>query len=318
MKSFYKFVIAILIAAVLFSGMGVGFGVQPAAAQAACARYHTVWWGQTLYQIGLTYGVNWVYIAQANNIPNPSRIYAGQVLCIPAAPATAPYGTGGPYCYNWPYCYGTGGPTYSVPAFTIVNVVPGSQVTIQTTNFAVGETFDVLMNYYGTLGVGGIKVASITTTAASEQFTFTIPPALASQYQIALRLQSTTTATYAYNWFNNTTGNYGTGGPVVPTVPTGPIYFGVPSFQITGISANNSVTITTYNFPANDTFNAFMGYYGTAGIGGIYVGSVNSGAGGTQTFSFTIPPQLYGQAQIAIRLESPTSRYFAYNWFWNN
>jgi hypothetical protein len=33
--------------------------------------------------------------------------------------------------------------------------------------------------------------------------------------------------------------------------------------------------------------------------------------------TFEIPPALYGLSQIAIRLQSADSGYFAYNWFYN-
>ena len=44
---------------------------------------HTVAAGENLYRIGLKYGMSWVVLAQYNNIPNPNRIYVGQVLQIP-------------------------------------------------------------------------------------------------------------------------------------------------------------------------------------------------------------------------------------------
>jgi uncharacterized protein YgiM (DUF1202 family) len=56
-----------------------------------CRAYHTVQRGETLYKIGLKYNLTWDKIAKANNIANPNKIYAGQVLCIPgAAPAATP------------------------------------------------------------------------------------------------------------------------------------------------------------------------------------------------------------------------------------
>jgi hypothetical protein len=61
-----------------------------------------------------------------------------------------------------------------------------------------------------------------------------------------------------------------------------------------------------------------MGPYGTQGIGGIKVGKIESGNGGSFTATFNIPAELKGSARIAIRLTSPTSGYFAYNWFFNN
>ena len=48
-----------------------------------CAQTHYVQRGETLSQIARWYGVSVQQLVAANNIPNPSRIYAGQKLCIP-------------------------------------------------------------------------------------------------------------------------------------------------------------------------------------------------------------------------------------------
>lgn len=65
------------------------FAAAPAAA-AECRAYHTVKRGETLYRIGLKYNLTWDRIAKANNLANADKIYAGQVLCIPAAASSAP------------------------------------------------------------------------------------------------------------------------------------------------------------------------------------------------------------------------------------
>lgn len=49
----------------------------------SCANTHYVQRGETLSQIARWYGVSVQQLAAANNIYNPSRIYAGQKLCIP-------------------------------------------------------------------------------------------------------------------------------------------------------------------------------------------------------------------------------------------
>lgn len=53
-------------------------------AQAQQSYTYVVQQGDTLAKIAARYGTSWYDIAVANNISNPNRIYAGQVLVIPA------------------------------------------------------------------------------------------------------------------------------------------------------------------------------------------------------------------------------------------
>lgn len=229
----------------------------------------------------------------------------------------------GYFAYNWFYNDASGSsgsqnppPGYSgFPTFSIVSVVKDTSVTILTKNLPPNDTFKVLMNYMGTRGKGGEQVATLDTgTGGAQTLTYNVPAFLAGQYQIAIRLQSTTGSGYfAYNWFYNNTS--GSGGSVIP--PTG--YSGFPTFSILSVVRNTSVTIKTSNLPPNDTFNVLMNYMGTRGVGGTVVSTLDSGAGGTQTLTYNVPAFLAGQHQIAIRLQSTSgSGYFAYNWFYNN
>lgn len=76
---------------VLFIPTGVPGVIQPPGggnpppppSQPGCRYNHTVLWGQNLIQIGNLYGVSPFAIAEANQIFNLNRIFAGQVLCIP-------------------------------------------------------------------------------------------------------------------------------------------------------------------------------------------------------------------------------------------
>ena len=52
----------------------------------------------------------------------------------------------------------------------------------------------------------------------------------------------------------------------------------IPTFSIVSVVPDTSVTIKTYNFPADDTFTVRMGAYGTLGIGGIVVTTTDSGS----------------------------------------
>jgi hypothetical protein len=170
------------------------------------------------------------------------------------------------------------------------------------------------MNYMGTQGRNGINVGTVASGAGGAiSFTFNIPAELKGQAQIAIRMESPTSGYFAYNWFYNVSGgtipDTGTGAPPPGTIPT---------FMITAVVKDSTVSIQTANFPSNDTFNVLMGDFGTKGVGGASAGSVNSGSGGVLNFTFTIPDSQKGKNPIAIRLESPTSGYFSYNWFYNN
>jgi LysM repeat protein len=64
------------------------FDVMPTAAQTG--QTHTVQPGENLFRIALRYGVTVEYLASANGITDPARIYVGQVLVIPDSAETVP------------------------------------------------------------------------------------------------------------------------------------------------------------------------------------------------------------------------------------
>jgi hypothetical protein len=206
---------------------------------------------------------------------------------------------------------------WGYPTFSIVSVVADKTVTIKTYNLPANDKFDVTMGPMGTRGVNGIKVDSVDSgSGGTKNYTFNIPSSLAGSYQISIRMQSPTSKYYAFNWFYNNTSGGGTQPPPATTPPPG--YSGFPVFKIVSVAADDSVTIETKNLPANDTFRVTMGPMGTQGIGGTVVDMVDSGSGGTKTYTFDIPSGLYGSYKIAVRMQSPTSGYYAYNWFYNN
>jgi LysM repeat protein len=65
-----------------------GSAAQPAATTTSAGTY-TVQWGDTLFKIAVRHGVSTQALAQANGISNPSFIYAGQRLTIPAGGSAA-------------------------------------------------------------------------------------------------------------------------------------------------------------------------------------------------------------------------------------
>lgn len=295
-----------------------------------------------------TQGINGYVVATTNSGAGgsfsatyniPAQLKGAQQVAIRLQTSHAyPY-----YAYNWFWNNTTAGqggiPGYSgIPTFSIISVEAGKTVTIETNNFPPNQAFTVMMGPMGTRGVNGIVVGTLNSgVGGTLRVSFNIPPQLATAYQIAIRAQTSHAAPYfAYNWFyNNTTGpvatapaptatpNTGSGGQQPPPAtatppPAPPVYTGTPTITICGVVQNTSVTIRTKDFPPNQTFQVTMGPFGTQGIGGYQVGTLNSGVGGELTATFNLPPQLVGASRIAIRLQTAhAAPYFAYNWFYN-
>jgi hypothetical protein len=204
-----------------------------------------------------------------------------------------------------------------IPTFSIVSVDEDVSVSIKTKNLPPNDKFEVTMGLMGTRGIDGTKVATVDSgSGGSKEYTFDIPDSLQGLYQISIRMESPTSGYYAYNWFYNSTSGDGTQPPSTTTPEPG--YSGYPTFSIVSVEQDEDVTIKTKNLPPNDTFDVTMGPMGTKGVDGTEVDSVDSGSGGSMEFTFDIPSDLEGSYQISIRMESPTSGYFAYNWFYNN
>jgi len=90
----------------------------------------------------------------------------------------------------------------------------------------------------------------------------------------------------------------------------------IPTFTVTGVAPDQTVTILTHNFPHNQTFTVRMGAMGTRGIGGTVVGTTNSGSGSSFSATYNIPAELKGASLIAIRLDS-SQGFYSFNWFHN-
>ncbi len=141
----------------------------PEPAPAADTQY-VVQRGDILSRIALRYGVTMAALAAANNLSNPSLIYAGQVLIIPAAgsaPAPAPPPTGGNklilvdlseqrmYVYQdggllWTFVVSTGEPGRETR--------PGSYSVLDKIPVAYGSTWNIWMeNWMGIYWAGNLE-----------------------------------------------------------------------------------------------------------------------------------------------------------------
>jgi hypothetical protein len=220
-----------------------------------------------------------------------------------------------------------------IPTFYIVDVNRDDNVTFRTRNFPAGQTFTVRMGRYGTLGIGGIEVGTFDSgDGGNFDKSFDIPDALKGQARIAIRADSSQSF-YAFNWFwnnsvsvekkksassNNESGeNNSSNDESNTSTPEVVVFHGIPTFSISAVSSNDTVTIVTSNFPAGQTFTVRMGAYGTLAVGGMEVATTDSGNGGSFTATYNIPDALKGSRRIAIRMDS-SQGFFAFNWFWNN
>ncbi len=276
-----------------------------------------------------SYGVNGVVITNTNSGSGsftatytiPSTLVGSEKIAIRLESPTTGY-----FAYNWFWNNPSTAPVttpvpgYSgFPTFSIKSVVKNQSVTILTSNLPPNDTFTVTMGKYGTKGVGGIVVTTTNSgSGGSLELTYTIPTDLYNFNPLAIRMQSPTTGYFAYNWFWNTDSSVSPTPTPPPSTPPPSGYSGFPTFTITAVVKDSTVTISGANFPPNDTFTVLMGPYGTKGIGGTNVGSTSTGSGGSISATYNIPSSLAGSTKIAIRLQSPTSGFFAYNWFWNS
>jgi hypothetical protein len=270
--------------------------------------------------VGTTESGNGGSFKETYNIPAPFK--GSERIAIRLQSPTSGY-----FAYNWFWnntAEVTPGPTptpgagYSgFPTFSVLSVVQAKSVTIQTSNLPPDDSFTVTMGKIGTKGIDGISVGSTSSGKGGVlEETYSIPGELASMDLIAIRLQSPISGYFAYNWFYNTTTNNTPSSP--PSSPASSGYMGIPTFTITTVVQDKSVTIAGINFPPGDTFDVMMGPLGTQGVNGTKIGTTSSGSGGNLSATYNIPPSLVGAKSIAIRLQSPTSGYFAYNWFFNS
>jgi hypothetical protein len=277
-----------------------------------------------------SYGINGVVVADSSTGSSgsftatytiPSTLAGSEKIAIRLESPTTGF-----FAYNWFWNNPSTAPVttpipgYSgFPTFSIKSVVMNQSVTILTNNLPPNDTFTVTMGKYGTQGVGGTVVATTNSgSGGTLELTYTIPSNLYNINPIAIRMQSPTTGYFAYNWFWNTNSSVSPTPTPPPSTPPPSGYSGYPTISITAVVKDSTVTISGVNFPPNDTFTVLMGPYGTKGVGGTNIGTTSTGSGGSISVTYNIPSSLAGSTKIAIRLQSPTSGYFAYNWFWNS
>jgi LysM repeat protein len=257
-----------------------------------CTEYYTVKRGDTLSKIARAYGVSWTWLAEVNNLSNPNKLYAGQVLCVEVdgddSPPDQPGGVD--------------------PALTVLAVSRNESVTVGMEDFPPYDRYNVFMYEYGDDPDHGILIDKVDTgNGGYQKIVFDIPWELQGLARLTLRMESPTTHNAAIvSFYNQNQGGGSSGGNKV-----------YPTISIIAVDKDFSVTIRANNLPADDAFEVLMNKMGTQGKNGILVGTIASGSGGSVEQTFRIPSQLQGLNKIAIRIQSPKSGFFAYNWFYN-
>lgn len=207
----------------------------------------------------------------------------------------------------------------ATPFTNILNVVPDGEVTLQVFNFPPDKDFIVKMGPMGTRGINGFVIGTQNSgEGGSFIATYPIPPQLYGSDMISIRMDSTTSDHFVYDYFQNkegysfdTTADSSNGDWLLPAGTH-------PNTQVTGVVKGTSVTIKGTNFTLNDTYTVRMGAIGTQGVGGVVVDTYSTGSSSEFTATFSIPASLQSAGKVAIRFESNNSPYYAYDWFFNS
>lgn len=205
----------------------------------------------------------------------------------------------------------------AIPTTSILAVVEGESVTVQTANFPANNTFYVYMGYNGTDGINGFLVSKLTTgNGGSFRAKFPIPDELAGEDIIAIRFESVTESKYySYNWFFNDSAADNSGS-YTGTTPTN-LPPGFPTFDIVSVVKGETVSIRTRYLPPQTRYAVFM----KKGDSSVYtwyeVAGIETNEGNVLNATFNIPEEIRYSEKIAIKLYSINDGFVTYNLFNN-
>jgi hypothetical protein len=200
---------------------------------------------------------------------------------------------------------------------SVVSVVKDTSVTLRTQYFPKGQDFLVRMGKYGTHGLGGDEINTINTgDSGILDVDLAIPPDLQGKSPLDVRFDDVYGQSSEISFYNVTGGGQAPkltpvylDGSSTSSSTSGSSYYysGIPATSLVSVVTNTSVTFYGYNFPTNQNFTATIGPYGTYGVGGVVVGTTNSGSSGIFTATYPIPAQYAGSAQLSIRWQGSTT-----------
>jgi LysM repeat protein len=280
----WQLIIALILVMNLFS---VAAPVQASNSNSSCSQYYLIQYGDTLYKIGVRFGISWPDIASANGIGYPYTIYYGTYICIP---------TGGS-SYNY---YGNTTSSGGIGLY-VSNVKINNKFKLTATNLPKHEDFHVNVgkcDYSTPKNVGEIVTDGDSGTFAD---TFAIPSKYEGVSCLVVYLDSQKTTRFASTTFTN--------------APAGTVY-PVLKFSISGVTKNKNVTIHLNNVKKGQKYSVFVGKYGT---GAYPYTLVKSFTASKSEFSLTvkIPAAYKNQAKLDIRVEGVTIATSLYHSFKN-
>lgn len=182
-----------------------------------------------------------------------------------------------------------------IPTLSVLSVVASYSVTIQTTNLPADTDFKVRMGETGTQGVGGSVSAGFNSGVGGTQVnTFAITEPLFDSEVIDIRIEADG-GYFASSSFKNTSS----------AVPAAAGVGGLSSLIVGKVIGDSMVTFTARNLPADTSFVVRVGAQGSQGMGGNVVANFDAVAGGMMIVTVEIPTNLYGSAQLDLRVEAP-------------
>jgi LysM repeat protein len=248
---------------------------QTQASGSSCKDTHYISPGDTLYKIGIWYGVPWPDIAAANGISYPYTIYVGKTLCIPEAGSTGSTG-------------GIGVVVTSVKADNYVN--------IKATNLPKKENFAVSIGKC--YSSSKTEVGSLRTDGDSGTFyaKYNIPSKYDGVSCLTIYIESIKSSREAFTSFTNKTGTSTTVSP-----GSDEMYF-----KILSVDEDSSITIKMYNLVKGKKYKVFIGPAGSGAPAGYLVESFTATANGTKTDTYHIASKFKDKTKLDIRVEGMT------------
>ena len=190
----------------------------------------------------------------------------------------------------------------------VVGVKEDESVTLRFDNYPAHETYYVLMNYNGTLGINGYLSSKLTTNSGGDFYAeFPIPEELMGEEIINFRVvnidgESDPPFDYFYNEESafNPYLYKGTSSSSSSDTTYNHLENGFPTATVVSVNAGSAITVKTVNFPGDVRWAVYMKDGAMAATTWYEVSGFNS-ISGTQTMTLSIPSDLKFKDKVAVK-----------------